>query len=248
MKESNYGGVDMKVLIIVPAYNEELNIFNTIKKINNYSKKSNNEIDYIVIIDGSIDNTKEICRKNKFHTINLIQNLVIGGAVQTGYKYALNNNYDVAIQFDGDGQHDENYIDNLVDEIKNGFDFVIGSRFISNLSKFKSSSARRLGIRIISSLIKLCTGRKIYDATSGFRAANKDVINFFANHYPLEYPEPESTTELIKNGYKVKEIPVEMHERKFGSSSIKPLKSVYYMFSVCLSIIISSFSKKDVKK
>lgn len=160
----------------------------------------------------------------------------------------MNNNYDVAIQFDGDGQHDENYIDNLVDEIKNGFDFVIGSRFISNLSKFKSSSARRLGIRIISSLIKLCTGRKIYDATSGFRAANKDVINFFANHYPLEYPEPESTTELIKNGYKVKEIPVEMHERKFGSSSIKPLKSVYYMFSVCLSIIISSFSKKDVKK
>lgn len=186
-------------------------------------------------------------QKNKFHTINLIQNLGIGGAVQTGYKYALNNNYDVAIQFDGDGQHDENYIDNLVDEIKNGFDFVIGSRFISNLSKFKSSSARRLGIRIISSLIKLCTGRKIYDATSGFRAANKDVINFFANHYPLEYPEPESTTELIKNGYKVKEIPVEMHERKFGSSSIKPLKSVYYMFSVCLSIIISSFSKKDVK-
>lgn len=248
MKESNYGGVDMKVLIIVPAYNEELNIFNTIKKINNYSKKSNNEIDYIVINDGSIDNTKEICRKNKFHTINLIQNLGIGGAVQTGYKYALNNNYDVAIQFYGDGQHDENYIDNLVDEIKNGFDFVIGSRFISNLSKFKSSSARRLGIRIISSLIKLCTGRKIYDATSGFRAANKDVINFFANHYPLEYPEPESTTELIKNGYKVKEIPVEMHERKFGSSSIKPLKSVYYMFSVCLSIIISSFSKKDVKK
>lgn len=238
----------MKVLVIVPAYNEELNIVNTVNKIIKYSKKSNNEINYIVINDGSSDNTKEICRKNKYNTINLIQNLGIGGAVQTGYKYALNNNYDVAIQFDGDGQHDENYIDNLVNEIKEGYDFVIGSRFISNLSKFKSSSTRRIGIKIISFLIKLCTGKKIYDPTSGFRAANKDVIKIFANHYPVEYPEPESTTELIKRGYKVTEIPVEMHEREFGTSSIKPLKSIYYMFSVSLSIIISSITKKDVKR
>ena len=238
----------MKVLVIVPAYNEESNIVNTVNKIIKYSKKSNNEIDYIVINDGSSDNTKEICRKNKYNTINLIQNLGIGGAVQTGYKYALNNNYDVAIQFDGDGQHDENYIDDLVDEIKEGYDFVIGSRFISDLSKFKSSSTRRVGIKIISFLIKLCTGKKIYDPTSGFRAANKDVIKIFANHYPVEYPEPESTTELIKRGYKVTEIPVEMHEREFGTSSIKPLKSIYYMFSVSLSIIISSITKKDVKR
>lgn len=240
----------MKVLVIVPAYNEESNIVNTVNKIIKYSKKSNNEIDYIVINDGSSDNTKEICRKNKYNTINLIQNLGIGGAVQTGYKYALNNNCDVAIQFDGDGQHDENYIDDLVDEIKEGYDFVIGSRFISDLSKFKSSSTRRVGIKIISFLIKLCTGKKIYDPTSGFRAANKDVIKIFANHYPVEYPEPEpeSTTELIKRGYKVTEIPVEMHEREFGTSSIKPLKSIYYMFSVSLSIIISSITKKDVKR
>ena len=238
----------MKVLVIVPAYNEELNIVNAINKIIKYSKKSNNEIDYIVINDGSTDNTKEILRKKMYNTINLIQNLGIGGAVQTGYKYALNNNYDVAIQFDGDGQHDENYIDNLVDEIKEGYDFVIGSRFISNLSKFKSSSTRRVGIKIISFLIKICTGKKIYDPTSGFRAANREVIKIFANHYPVEYPEPESTTELIKRGYKVAEIPVEMHERKYGFSSIKPLKSIYYMFSVSLSIIISSITKKDVKK
>lgn len=238
----------MKVLVIVPAYNEELNIVNTVNKIIKYSKKSNNEINYVVINDGSSDNTKEICRKNKYNTINLIQNLGIGGAVQTGYKYALNNNYDVAIQFDGDGQHDENYIDDLVDEIKEGYDFVIGSRFISDLSKFKSSSTRRVGIKIISFLIKLCTCKKIYDPTSGFRAANKDVIKIFANHYPVEYPEPESTTELIKRGYKVTEIPVEMHEREFGTSSIKPLKSIYYMFSVSLSIIISSITKKDVKR
>lgn len=237
----------MKVLIIVPAYNEELNIVNTINKITKYKKKSKYDINYVVINDGSKDNTYEVCLKNKFNTINLIHNLGIGGAVQTGYLYALYNNYDVAIQFDGDGQHDENYIDNMVDKITDGYDFVIGSRFISDLSKFKSSSTRRLGIKIISLLIKICTGKKVYDPTSGFRAANKDVIKIFASQYPTEYPEPESTTWLINAGYKVEEIPVMMHEREYGTSSIKPLKSIYYMFSVSLSIIISTINR-GVKK
>lgn len=237
----------MKILMIIPAYNEELNIVNTVKKIKSHNSKSVYKVDYLVINDGSTDNTKEICEKNNFNVINLVRNLGIGGAVQTGYKYALENDYDVAIQFDGDGQHDENYIDVLVQEIANGENFVIGSRFVKNLSKFKSSSTRRFGIKILSILIKMCTGQKIYDPTSGFRAADKKVIKLFASHYPSEYPEPESTTELIKRGYKVKEVPVEMHEREFGSSSIKPLKSIYYMFSVCLSIVIVSFSK-GVKK
>ena len=232
----------MKVLMIIPAYNEELNIENTVKKIIKYNKESTNKIDYVIINDGSTDGTKQICEKNNYNVINLIHNLGIGGAVQTGYKYALENNYDVAIQFDGDGQHDENYIDSLVKEIDNGANFGIGSRFIEDLSEFKSSSTRRMGIKILSMLIKICTGKKIYDPTSGFRAADKKVIRLFANHYPTEYPEPESTTELIKRGLKVKEIPVEMHEREFGESSIKPLKSIYYMFSVCLSIIITSIS------
>lgn len=237
----------MKILMIIPAYNEEFNIVNTVKKIKSHNSKSVYKVDYLVINDGSTDNTKEICEKNNFNVINLVRNLGIGGAVQTGYKYALENDYDVAIQFDGDGQHDENYIDVLVQEIANGENFVIGSRFVKNLSKFKSSSTRRFGIKILSILIKMCTGQKIYDPTSGFRAADKKVIKLFASHYPSEYPEPESTTELIKKGYKVKEVPVEMHEREFGSSSIKPLKSIYYMFSVCLSIVIVSFSK-GVKK
>ncbi len=232
----------MKVLMIIPAYNEEQNIENTIRKIIKYNDESINKIDYIIINDGSTDDTKQICAKNNYNTINLIHNLGIGGAVQTGYKYALKNNYDVAIQFDGDGQHDENYIDSLVKEITGGTNFVIGSRFVSNLSEFKSSSTRRIGIKILSILIKICTGKRIFDPTSGFRAADKKVIELFANHYPTEYPEPESTTELIKKGLKVKEIPVKMHEREFGNSSIKPLKSVYYMFSVCLSIIIASVS------
>lgn len=237
----------MKILMIIPAYNKELNIENTVDKIKKHNEKSVNKIDYVVVNDGSIDNTKNVCEKNKFNVINLIYNLGIGGAVQTGYKYALENNYDVAIQFDGDGQHDENYIDNLVGEIKKGNNFVIGSRFVSELSKFKSTGTRRMGIKILSFLIKLCTGKKICDPTSGFRAGDKEVIKLFANHYPTEYPEPESTVELISKKFKIKEIPVEMQERKFGTSSIKPLKSIYYMFSVSISIIIASISG-EIKK
>lgn len=234
----------MKVLIIIPAYNEELNIKNTVEKVKSVSKKSEYTIDYIIINDGSTDKTLDICRENNYNFISLIQNLGIGGAVQTGYKYALENDYDIAVQFDGDGQHDENYIINLINEIKNGSDFVIGSRFIKDLSKFKSTGLRKVGIKILSILIKLCTNKKIYDTTSGFRAGNKKVIKLFASHYPVEYPEPESTVFLLRNNLKVSEIPVEMHERKFGTSSIKPLKSLYYMFSVSISIIITTMYKK----
>lgn len=234
----------MKVLMIIPAYNEELNIENTINKIVKYDNKSKNKIDYIIINDGSTDRTKEICKENNYNVINLVHNLGIGGAVQTGYKYALENDYNIAIQFDGDGQHDENYIDDLIKEINNGFNFVIGSRFIKDLSKFKSTCTRRLGINILSFLIKLCTGKKIYDPTSGFRAADKEVIKLFANHYPSEYPEPESSVDLIRKKFKIKEIPVEMHERKFGKSSIRPLKSIYYMFSVSISILITSITRR----
>lgn len=235
----------MKVLMIIPAYNEELNIENTVNKIIKYKKKSKNNVDYVIINDGSKDDTLGICRKNNYNVINLIHNLGIGGAVQTGYKYAYENDYDVAIQFDGDGQHDENYIDALVDEIEKGNDFVIGSRFVAELSKFKSSGARRVGIKLLSTLIKICTGTKIYDPTSGFRAANKKIIKIFNETYPIEYPEPESTVSLLKKGYKVSEIPVEMHEREFGTSSIKPIKSIYYMFSVSLSIIIASMTRGE---
>lgn len=235
----------MRVLIIIPAYNEELNIKNTVEKIKKYQRKSKYNINYIVINDGSSDETLEICRKNNYNVVPLIRNLGIGGAVQTGYKYAYENNYDVAIQFDGDGQHDENYIDSLVDEIVNGNDFVIGSRFVGNLSKFKSTGIRRLGIKLLSFLIWICTHKKIYDVTSGFRACNKEIIKLFSIQYPVEYPEPESTVNLIRRGYSVREIPVEMHERKFGTSSIKPFKSIYYMFSVSISIIITSIVGGD---
>lgn len=236
----------MRVLVIIPAYNEELNIERVVTNLKQIINKSKDYINYIVVDDGSVDGTFEICKKNNFNVIHLVHNLGIGGCVQTGYKYAYDNNYDVAIQFDGDGQHDVNYIIKLIEEIKKGTDLVIGSRFIGNLSKFKSSGTRRIGIKILSFLIKLCTGKNIYDPTSGFRATNKNIIKLFCQNYPPEYPEPTSTVKLITEGYKVSEIPVEMHERKFGTSSIKPLKSIYYMFNVGISIIITSLGK--VKK
>lgn len=231
-----------RILLIIPAYNEGKNILNTINKIND----SRSDIDYIIINDGSSDDTEKICIKNNFNYISLIQNLGIGGAVQTGYKYALDNNYDIAIQFDGDGQHDIKYIKALIKPIvEDNSDLVIGSRFIEGKSSFKSTKTRQIGIKVISVFIKLFTKRTILDTTSGFRACNRKVIQKFAHNYPTEYPEPVTTVELLKSKYKVSEIPVEMKEREAGRSSIRAWKSVYYMINVILSIIIVSIRKSD---
>ena len=236
-----------KVLIIIPSFNEEENILKTCNKITNLKLKDY-DINYIIINDGSTDLTKNICIENGLNFVNLVSNLGIGGAVQTGYKYAFYNNYDFAIQFDGDGQHNENYILNLLEEIeKDDVDLVIGSRFVTNLSKFKSTKFRRVGIKFLSSLMHICVGKKIKDPTSGFRAANKKVIKLFASEYPTDYPEPETIITLIKKSYKVKEIPVEMNERLGGESSIKKFKILYYMFKVSLAILIASISVKGEK-
>lgn len=237
----------MRVLMIIPAYNEAKSIVNTVNMIINTNLKKHT-LDYIVINDGSKDDTKKVCIENNIKFVNLPINLGIGGAVQTGYKYALYNNYDIAIQFDGDGQHDAAYIEQLVNEIEKGYDIVIGSRFVANLSEFKSTAVRRLGINFLSRLIKLCTGKRIYDPTSGFRACNKTIIEEFANEYPIDYPEPDTIVSLIKKGYKVSEIPVKMNERKEGSSSLNSniFKPLYYMIKVSIAIIIVSLSTKKV--
>ena len=229
-----------KIIIIIPAYNEEECILQTFKKIIDYNKKYNTNYDVIVINDCSTDNTLNICIKNKIPVITLIHNLGIGGAVQTGYKYALENDYDIALQYDGDGQHDVAYIKDIVKPlIKNEADFVIGSRFIDKTaSAFQSSSARRMGIKIISATIKLVTGNKILDVTSGFRAANKEVIRDFAKSYPVDYPEPITNTELLKKKYQIKEVAVSMNERIGGTSSIHSWKSAYFMINVVLSVLV----------
>lgn len=236
----------MKVLLIVPAYNEEENILNTINKIKEYS----DEINYVVINDGSKDKTEEILTANNINHIKLVKNLGIGGAVQTGYKYAYENNYDIAIQFDGDGQHDVNYVSKICETLLEGqADMVIGTRYLDKTSsEFQSTFMRRLGSSIISLFIKISTGKKITDPTSGFRAANKKVIEEFAKEYPKEYPEPESTVSLLVNGYNVKEVPVSMNERIGGKSSINVWKSVDYMVKVVFAIIIDSISLKKRRK
>ncbi len=233
----------MKVLVIIPAYNEEKNIVKTVEQIKN-TKLRGYTLDYVVINDGSRDNTKKVLEENNINFIDLPFNLGIGGAVQTGYKYAYYNNYDVAIQFDGDGQHNASYIKDLITEIKKGNNIVIGSRFVKELSKFKSTRIRRVGINFLSWLINIVTNKKIYDPTSGFRAADKEIIELFANNYPIDYPEPDTITTVIKKGYNVSEIPVEMKEREHGKSSINPIKSIYYMIKVSLAIIIAGISTK----
>ena len=231
----------MKVLLIIPSYNEEENVLDNYQKIIDYNKKNKTHNDAIVINDGSSDKTEEICIKNNIPHISLVHNLGIGGAVQTGYKYAREYNYDVAVQFDGDGQHDVRYVKDIISPIvNNDADMVIGSRFIDkSVSSFQSSKSRRMGISIISFFIKLVSGKKIYDTTSGFRAINKDLINMFSDDYPVEYPEPVSSTKILKKKYRIEEVPVSMNERTGGVSSLGKLwKQVYYMFNVILSIIL----------
>lgn len=230
----------MKVLLVIPSYNEEDNVLKNYQRIVEYNKKNKTNYDAIIINDGSKDRTREICVEHNIPHISLVHNLGIGGAVQTGYKYAMAHDYDIAVQFDGDGQHDIQYVKNIIEPImKDKVDMVIGSRFIDkSSSEFQSSKTRRMGINIISFFIKLVTRKKVYDTTSGFRAINRDLIKEFANDYPVEYPEPVSTVKILKKGYSIDEVAVSMNERESGVSSIRAWKSVYYMINVIISIIL----------
>jgi len=236
----------MKVLLIIPAYNEQENILQVCNEIKSYS----DELEYVVINDGSKDNTLKILQENNLNHVNLVHNLGIGGAVQTGYKYAYENGYDIAIQFDGDGQHDINCIADICEPIIKGqANLCIGTRYLDkNSSEFQSTFMRRLGANIISFFIKLFCKKKITDPTSGFRAADKVVIEQFAKNYPTEYPEPESTVTLLRKGYKVIEVPVSMKERQGGESSIRFFKTADYMIKVVIAIIIEALNNKKRRR
>lgn len=228
----------MRVLIIVPAYNEALNIEKTIKDLQENAR----EYDYVIINDCSKDNTKEICKKNGFNVISLPINYGLTSVVQIGMKYAKENGYDVVLQFDGDGQHDAKYIKKLVDEIeRNNCDVVIGSRFVTEK---KPASIRMLGSNILSLAIRIVTGRAIKDPTSGMRAYDKKAIDEFVSNNSLT-PEPDTLFYMMKKGMKVKEIQVEMREREFGESYLNAFKSMEYMLSMMFSIIfIRAFTRK----
>lgn len=229
----------MKKLVIIPAYNESESIEKTVREIQKKAKG----FDYVVINDCSKDNTRQICEENGFNIVNLPINLGIGGAVQTGYRYAYNNGYDMAVQVDGDGQHNPEFLEKMADYmIDTNADMVIGSRFIEKQG-FQSSGTRRIGIKYFTVLIKVLTGKTITDPTSGLRLANREVIKLFAYDYPKDYPEPESTVAVLRQGKKVEEIPVIMRERNGGVSSISMKKSVYYMIKVSLAILIERIRK-----
>ena len=228
----------MKSLIIIPAYNEEDIIKEAVGRI----RRIQPEMDYLIVNDGSTDKTEEICRKNHFQFISLPINLGIGGAVQAGYRYALQNGYDIAIQMDGDGQHDPQYLDELIAPILNNqADGTIGSRFIEK-EGFQSSGTRRFGIKILSTLIFICTGTHIKDVTSGYRAVDKDLLKIYAENYSRDYPEPEAIVIALVHGMKLKEVPVAMKERTTGTSSINLKKSLYYMIKVTLAVVIGRIS------
>lgn len=230
---------DRKILIIVPAYNEEGQIENVIKDIQKHAPYA----DIAVVNDGSQDKTFERAIQTGATVFNLPYNLGIGGAVQTGYRYALDGDYDIAVQIDGDGQHDPADLEKLIrifDERK--ADMVIGSRFLDKTG-YQSTSMRKVGIRFLSTIVSGLTRNKATDTTSGFRLCGRKAISLFANHYPTDYPEVESLILLHNNGLHFVETQVTMRPRMFGKSSINAFKSIYYMIKVTLAIFITHSKK-----
>lgn len=229
-----------KLLIVIPAYNEEDNIARVVGNlVTNYP-----QYDYVVVNDGSRDHTAAICRANGYRLIDLPVNLGLAGAFQTGLRYAAENGYDCAIQLDADGQHKPEYIAPMLAELEDGADIVIGSRF---LTVKKPKTLRMLGSYIISWAIRLTTGRAICDPTSGMRLFNRAMVEEFAQN--LNYgPEPDTISYLIKNGAVVKEVQVQMGERTAGQSYLTFYKSVQYMVKMSISILlIQWFRKRDTE-
>lgn len=229
----------MKVLLIIPAYNEEQNIEKTVNDV-----IQNTDYDYVVVNDCSKDKTKEVCEKNNFNVLSLPINYGLTSGIQVGMKYAYQNDYDIVVQFDGDGQHKAKYVKDLVKEIEEkNCDVAIGSRFVT---KKKPKSMRMIGSRLISATIRITTGKKIKDPTSGMRAFNKKVIELFVKNASLT-PEPDTLVYLLKKKMQIKEVQVEMQEREFGESYLNPIKSMQYMVNMFLSIIfIRAITRKNI--
>ena len=225
------------VLVIIPAYNEQDNIKRVVDNlIENYP-----QYDYVVVNDGSKDNTKKICEENNYKLLDLPVNLGLAGGFQAGMKYAYQMGYDYAIQFDADGQHRPEYIASILNKMKDGYDIVIGSRFVEAK---KDSSLRMIGSRMISLAIKLTTSTVINDPTSGMRMFNKAMIKECALN--MNYgPEPDTVSFLVKNGAKVAEVQVEMDERIAGESYLNMMNSIKYMIRMLISIVvIQNFRKR----
>ena len=226
-----------KILLIIPAYNEEESIEPVVDElISSYP-----ELDYVVVTDGSTDNTPFLCRQRGYNILELPINLGLAGCFQTGMKYAKNQGYKYAVQFDGDGQHRPEYILPMRDKMREGYDIVLGSRFIGLENSM--GGMRSLGSKLIALSIRLTTGKRITDPTCGLRMYNKKMIDAFADN--LNYaPEPDTISFLVKNGAKVAEVPVKVREREAGESYLKPVNAAKYMMRMLISIlIIQNFRK-----
>ena len=232
----------MKCLLIIPAYNEQDSIVRVIENLKNNFP----QYDYVIINDGSADSTPEICRAKGYELIDLPVNLGLAGAFQTGLKYAYQKGYDYAIQFDADGQHLPQYIAPMLEKMQEGYDIVIGSRFVNEK---KPKSLRMLGSNMISLAMRITTGRKVNDPTSGMRMFNKKMIEEFALN--INYgPEPDTVSYLLKQGATIAEVQVQMEERIAGASYLTMGRSIMYMMRMLISILlIQNFRKRQkVKK
>ena len=229
-----------RICVIIPALNEEKAIGPVINSVRQHLPNSH----IVVMNDGSTDNTKAVASANGAKVLDLPFNLGIGGAVQTGLKYAYRNGYDVAVEIDADGQHGPQYAPQLVKALAEGDSqpaVVIGSRFVKS-SDYRSSVLRRFGIHIFSALIKFVTRQRIYDSTSGFRAYSRRAMQMLSHRYPTDFPEPESIVMLLNAGLTIEEVPVEMHERQAGQSVVGSdlsFRALYFVLSNAIAILLT---------
>lgn len=232
-----------RVIAIVPAFNEEQAIGGIVDEIRAFDTT----LDVVVIDDGSTDATSRVASRHGAAVVTLPFNLGIGGAVQTGFKYALEHGYQVAVRLDGDGQHDPGELPKLLGPLLRGdADIVTGSRFAAGGESYRPPFARRIGITWFARLVSLLTRQRVTDTTSGFQALNRNGISLFAGDYPSDYPEVEATVLVFKHRLRLVEVPVEMREREHGESSITFLRSVYYMLKVTLALLVAMLRKAAV--
>ena len=234
---------NFKTLVIIPAFNESESIGKLLREI----RSSVPQADLVVINDGSGDTTEEEALKAGALVASLPHNLGIGGAVQTGYQIAFEGDYDVAVQLDGDGQHDPGQLKTILEPILKGeLDFCIGSRFLDkDAVSFRSTPVRRFGILFFCGLLGCLTGLPLTDPTSGFRAVGRTLIGKFAAYYPVDFPEPEAIQIAKRYNARIGEVPVRMRERQGGRSSIRYFKTLYYMIKVTLAILIDTLKRKQ---
>jgi glycosyltransferase involved in cell wall biosynthesis len=233
---------ELKRLAIVPAFNEEVSVGRVIDEIRAFDSG----FEIAVVDDGSTDRTAGVAADRGVHVIRLPFNLGIGGAMQTGYRYAFERGYDVAVQVDGDGQHDPAQLARILEPVLAGdADLVVGSRFAGG-GEYRSTFGRRIGIRIFAGVVSTIVRQRVTDTTSGFRAVNRKGIALFAADYPHDYPEVEATVMCVKHKLRLMEVPVEMRERSGGRSSITGVRSVYYMTKVLLAIFVGLFRRYAV--